>query len=74
MKKILVLSILISSVFATLMMYVAWEHNSQCEIHDNGIIDFSYLFTIGISWFLLGFIALFLLMNIVGYLRKGLNR
>ena len=37
---------------AGLAMYVAWHHNSQCEIRCAGSIDWAYWLLIGTSWFL----------------------
>jgi len=70
MKRTLLLSTLVGTILATVMMYVAWKHNAQGEIYTNETIDFSYWFTIGFSWFLLGFIVMFLLMRIISYLKK----
>ncbi len=33
------------------MMASAWTHNSQGEIHLDGVIDWSYWLLIGVSWF-----------------------
>lgn len=32
------------------MMYVAWMHNPQCEIHCDGQIDWAYWVFIGVCW------------------------
>jgi hypothetical protein len=52
-------------------MYVAWKHNPQGEIYTNETINFSYWFLIGFSWFPLGFVAMFLLIIIINYLKKS---
>ncbi len=36
---------------AAFMMASAWTHNSQGEIHLDGVIDWSYWLLIGVSWF-----------------------
>jgi hypothetical protein len=58
MKFSLVLSALVSVVVGGAAMYVAWEHNSQCEIHCEGVVHWGYWLFIGASWaipiFLLG--------------------
>jgi len=73
MKKELILSTLSGLILGAIMMNIAWEHNAQGEIYTNETIDFSYWFLIGISWFILGFIVMFLLMKIISYLKKGLK-
>ncbi len=55
------------------MMNIAWKHNAQGEIYTKETIDFSYWFLIGLSWFILGFIVVFLLIKIINYLKKALN-
>ena len=65
MKNSILVSSVIGLTLAFLMMYVAWEHNSQGEIHENEVIHFDYWITIGFSWFILAFIIVFLLMTIV---------
>ena len=73
MKKELILSTLSGLILGAIMMNIAWEHNAQGEIYTNETIDFSYWFLIEISWFILGFIVMFLLMKIISYLKKGLK-
>jgi len=70
LKKTSLLSALLATVISLFMMYVAWEHNPQGEIYTNETINFSYWFLIGFSWFPLGFIAMFLLISIINYLKK----
>jgi mannose/fructose/N-acetylgalactosamine-specific phosphotransferase system component IIC len=43
------------------MMYIAWEHNAQSEIHSPGKIDWGYWSLIGFSWF----IPVFFLVTLV---------
>jgi len=45
-------------------MSIAWEHNSQYEIHNGESIHFKYWITIGFSWLILAFIGMLLLMII----------
>ena len=65
MKNNFIISTTIGAIVAFLMMYIAWEHNSQCEIHEKGVIDFGYLLSIGVPWFLLAFVVVFILVLIV---------
>lgn len=39
------------------IMYLSWQHNSQCEIHCEGAINWGYWLLLGIS----GFIPVFIL-------------
>ena len=68
MKNNIIISSTIGIILALFMMYIAWEHNPQCEIHEEEVIHFEYWFTIGISWFLLAFVVVFILMTIVKYI------
>jgi len=65
MKKTLIISSTVGLILALLMMYVAWEHNPQCEIVDDGIIDFEYWIEIGFSWFIVAFVIVFVVINII---------
>ena len=47
------------------MMNVAWKHNSQGEIYSKGVIDFSYWILIGIAWFAITFMVVFIFITIV---------
>jgi TRAP-type C4-dicarboxylate transport system permease small subunit len=67
LKRTSLLSALLATVLSVFMMYVAWKHNAQGEIYTNETINFSYWFFIGFSWFLLGFMAMFLLLSIINY-------
>jgi len=55
-KPILIISACVGFVVAGLLMWVAWEHNPQCEIHcaEQGI-DWVYWLTLGAGGGLLGF-------------------
>ena len=37
---------------AALMMYVAWQHNSQGEFHEDGMVHWASWLAVGWSWFL----------------------
>ena len=68
MKNNIIISAIIGVISALFMMYIAWKHNPQYEIHEKEVIDFGYWITIGISWFLLAFVVVFVLMKIVKYI------
>ena len=56
MKKITIISIIVGIIISILMMNVAWKHNSQGEIHNEGVINYFYWILIGVSWFIVVFI------------------
>ena len=68
MKSNLIISTTVGVILAMLMMYIAWKHNPQYEIHDKEVINFWYWITIGFSWFILAFVVVFVLMTIVKYI------
>lgn len=53
---------LAGAVSAGAAMYVAWDHNPQCEIHCDGNVDWPYWLLIGGSWFVPVFVGVFLLL------------
>jgi len=65
MRKNLIISSTVGLILALLMMYVAWEHTPQCEIVDDGVIKFKYWIEIGLSWFIVAFVIVFVVINIV---------
>ena len=58
---------------AAFMMASAWTHNSQGEIHLDGMIDWSYWLLIGVSWFMPVFAASFLVGILMTHQRKTKN-
>jgi len=74
MRKNLIISSTVGLILALLMMYVVWEHNPQCEIVDDGIIDFKYWIEIGLSWFIVAFVIVFVVINFIytinNYIKK----
>jgi hypothetical protein len=80
MKKILFIPpIIVGFIVQAIMMYIAWVHNAQNEIHCSGLecsnegytlingvyVDFSNWFGIGFSWFIPVFLLVFLLTFII---------
>ena len=55
------------------MMTVAWEHNSQGEIHSEIGVNFSYLTLLGMSWFVMVFIGVLILLLIAKKMWKYFN-
>ena len=73
MKNNILISTIIALIVSIVMMNVAWEHNSQGEIHSEIGIDFAYLFLIGMSWFVMAFLLVFILGVIVKTMWQYLN-
>ena len=65
MRKNIIISSIVGLILAFLMMYVAWEHNPQCEIVDDEVINFKYWIEIGLSWFIVAFVIVFVVINIM---------
>jgi L-cystine uptake protein TcyP (sodium:dicarboxylate symporter family) len=65
MLQKLLASIFLGFLVAALMMYVAWEHNSQCEIYCEGSVNWLYWLSIGFSWFLPVSISTFLFASLI---------
>jgi hypothetical protein len=61
----IIISTIIGLFLSFLMMYISWKHNSQSEIYSEDVIHFSYWLTIGITWFILGFIVTYLFIYIL---------
>ena len=38
-------------IVAAVIMYIAWDHNAQGEIHNEFGISWGYWFRLGLSWF-----------------------
>jgi len=74
MRKNLIISSTVGLILAFLMMYVAWEHNSQCEIVDDGVINFKYWIEIGFSWFIVAFVIVFVVINIIYIINNYINK
>lgn len=51
-KYAVVPGILFGFVVSAMMMYFAWQHNPQGEIHSGEVVEWGYLLQIGASWFL----------------------
>ena len=65
MKNNIIISTIIGLIVSILMMDVAWKHNSQGEIYSEGVINFSYWILIGIAWFAITFMVVFIFTTIV---------
>jgi hypothetical protein len=69
----------LGSVFGALVsaaiMYFAWQHNAQGEIHGEGNIEWGYWLQIGASWFLVSAIVCSTLLGVLfAVVRKVVGR
>jgi len=70
----LIIGIVIGLCCASLMMYVAWNHNAQGEIQNENGVNWYYWMAIGLSWFavtapiagIISWFILFLLASLWG--------
>ena len=66
----LIISTLLGLVAGSLIMYISWQHNSQCEIHCEGIVHWGYWFTLGLFAFAPIFIAALVLALAFNYVKN----
>lgn len=69
-KYRLILSTLLGFISSSLIMYISWLHNSQCEIHCEGIVDWSYWFALGLSAFVPVFLAVLGVFGVIAYVKN----
>jgi hypothetical protein len=66
--------LIISVLISALMMFIAWDHNPQGEIHNELGIQWKYWLSIGGSWFISIFtitlIGSIVLISIIKWLRN----
>jgi len=73
MKNNILISTLIAVMVSIVMMYVAWKYNSQGEIHSEIGIDFTYWLLLGMSWFVMVFLLVLILLLIAKKMWKYFN-
>ena len=66
--KIIFTSFSIGFILAGFMMYVAWNHNAQGEIHIGGSVDWGYWLLIGLSWFIPAFFVTFIIILLLSFI------
>ena len=59
MKYNLISALIFGLFIAVLSLYVAWQHNPQCEFHCEGTIYWGAWLTIGLSWFIVGSLSVY---------------
>jgi len=57
MLKRAVFSVAIGAITAFSMVYIAWQHNPQCEFYCKDEIFFSRILILWFSWFIIGFLV-----------------
>ena len=65
------ISCIIGVLFASLMTYIGWRHNSMCEIHCESNIDWEYFLSIFGSWFISTALIAFLILKLLSILRAS---
>jgi hypothetical protein len=74
MKISLLISFVVGAIVMGLIMYASWDHQSQCEIHCDGTVEWAYWLLIGFSWFVPSFVSTFILSAGVSYVvRRVIN-
>ncbi|SDX01231.1 hypothetical protein [Marinobacter mobilis] len=58
MKSILMVAFIAGLTVTCGALYLAWQHNPQCEYHCEGVIHWSNLLPLGLSWFAVTFAGL----------------
>ncbi len=66
----LLASIVCGIIAAVLMMYIAWEHNLQCEIRCEGYIDWEDWSLVGVSWFIPVFVSVYVLLWVISRIKN----
>ena len=69
-KYRLIVSTLFGLIAGSLIMYVSWQHNSQCEIHCEGVVYWGYWFSLGAFAFLPVFLFIFVLSWVFGNVKN----
>jgi len=59
MKAAASISLLVGLLLAMFNMYVAWQHNPQCEFHCDGTINWLNWFGVGASWLIVSSLVIF---------------
>ncbi len=52
LRHVVLAFVSVGALVAAAMMYIAWGHNSQGEIHDEAGIYWGYWFFLGGTWFI----------------------
>lgn len=72
--KSLLIAVCVGLMFAGMAMWATWQHDVQCNIHCNDVIQWEYWLVIGASWFVAGLVAAFSASLFTGYLVRSWQR
>ena len=64
----------VGALVAAAMMYIAWDHNSQGEIHDETGIHWGYWLFLGSTWFIATGVVPSVLTALLSYLPRRFRR
>ncbi len=64
MKSNIIISTIMGLIVSITIMYLAWEHNSQGEIYSEEGINFSYWILMGMTWFSMTFVVVFIIKKL----------
>ena len=64
MKTFHKLSIIVSLIISSFILYVGLKHNSQGEFYTSDMIDYIYIAKIFISWFILIYLILYIFRKV----------
>ena len=70
MNKLILIPFSVGLLIAGISMFIAWNHNPQCEIHCDGVIHWGWWFLIGGIWLFIGFIVSFVGQFIIQKISK----
>jgi len=57
-----ILSTIVGVMLAFVMVYIAWQHNPQCEFYCKDEIFYSRILILWFSWFVIGFLVVLLIL------------
>ena len=66
----LIVSAILGFIAGSLIMYISWRHNSQCEIRCGVIVHSGYWFTLGFFAFVPIFIVALVLAWVFNYVKN----
>ena len=54
-----------SIIISGIAMYIAWQHNPQCEFHCEDVINWYNWFNVGLSWFILSYVVALIIVWLI---------
>ena len=74
LRRIVLVFAILGALVAAAMMYSAWDHNSQGEIHDETGIHWGYWLFLGSTWFIAIGVVPSVLASLLFYLPRLFRR